>query len=327
VDGKFVEKDVRTIPFLRFEGNESHSEGLYSFYFGDDRNPSVRGDREHPFIARNLIAWQTHYALRPDVQFFLMEGFKSHDGVYGVYHPDYDAHVYRDIYIHNATAEPINRGHDDESIQYGSFTFENLTLENCKPGRDPLIQLACTTPRTGAEGHFKNVVIRNSGSRRANVVDLGGGPRNGKLEQPVAYLFHDFPAVGKVTKVLSGKFPAAMNDGQYEQVAGFTGKDVKAAEVGAVVFPTLLEPVDDLPPATIVRSIVREGEELRVRGVSQDNGEIERVLVNGEKAELKLSAPGVVDWEVRVKRTEVVEAKAMDRAGNEETMVHRVVVK
>ncbi|HEV8377710.1 MAG TPA: G8 domain-containing protein [Tepidisphaeraceae bacterium] len=323
VDGKFVDKDVRTIPFLRFEGNESHSEGLYSFNFGDDRNPSVQGDREHPFIARNLVAWQTHYALRPNVQYFLMEGFKSHDGVYGVYHPDYDAHVYRDIYIYNATAEPINRAHDDDSIQYGSFTYENLTLENCKPGRDPLIQMACTSPKEGQTGHFKNVIVKNSRSRGANIVDLGGGPRNKHLEHPVAYYFHDYFGPARVTKVLSGKFPEAMTDGEYKPIDGFTGKDVKAADVGPVVFPTLLEPVDDAPPATIITSVVRDGEEMKVRGVSQDNGEIDRVLVNGSKAELKQSAPGVVDWEVKVKRSDVVEAKAVDGAGNEEKMPQR----
>ena len=34
--------------------------------------------------------------------------------VYGVYHPDYDAHVYRNIHFNNIVSEPINRGHDDE---------------------------------------------------------------------------------------------------------------------------------------------------------------------------------------------------------------------
>jgi hypothetical protein len=225
------------------------------------------------------------------------------------------------------TAEPINRAHDDESIQYGSFTYENLTLENCKPGRDPLIQLTCTSPKEGQAGHFKNVVVKNSRSRGAKVVDLGGGPRNKHLEYPVAYYFHDYFGPARVTKVLSGKFPDAMKDGEYRGVDGFTGRDVKAADVGPVVFPTLLEPVDDVPPATIVRSVIRDGEKLIVRGVSEDNGEIERVVVNGVKAEMHQSAPGVVDWEVRVKRSEVVEAKAVDRAGNEEKMVHRVNVK
>src|SRR5205085_12445206 len=109
-DGAREKRDVRTLPFLRFEGNESHTEGLYSFNFGDDENPSVRGDRRHPFIARDLLAWETHYALRPNLQFFLMDGLAIYNGVYGVYHPDYDAHVYRNIYLNNVDSEPINRG-------------------------------------------------------------------------------------------------------------------------------------------------------------------------------------------------------------------------
>jgi hypothetical protein len=66
---------------------------------------------------------------------------------------------------------------------------------------------------------------------------------------------------------------------------------------------------------------------LKVRGVSQDNGEIDRVLVNGTKAQLHQSAPGVVDWEVRVKKSDTVEAKAVDRAGNEEKMAQKVEVR
>src|SRR4051812_19956107 len=199
--GERAAVDVRTIPFLRFEDNESHSEGLYSFNFGDDRNGSVHGDRQHPFIARNLRAWQTHYVLRPNLQFFLMDGLDVKDGVYGVYHPDYDAHVFRHIRFNNVVSEPINRGHDDESVQDGSFTYDDVRLENCHVGRDPLIQLACTSPRADAAGHFRGLIITNSISRGGKVVDLGGGPRNDKLQHAVAYYFHD-SAEGNVRKVL-----------------------------------------------------------------------------------------------------------------------------
>jgi len=204
-DGTTEKRDVRTLPFYRFEANESHSEGLYSFNFGDDVNPSVHGDRQHPFIARNLLAWETHYVLRPNLQFFLMDGLAVYKGVYGVYHPDYDAHVYRNILLNDVNSEPINRGHDDDSIQYGSFTYENLTLENCQVGRDPLIQLTCTSPTPGQSGHFRNLVVRNSRSHDANVVDQGGGPRNEKLQYGVAYYFHDYFGTGQTTRVVSAK--------------------------------------------------------------------------------------------------------------------------
>ena len=46
------------------------------------------------------------------------------NAVYGVYHPDYDAHVYRRIRFNRVVSEPINRAHDDESVQYGTFTYD-----------------------------------------------------------------------------------------------------------------------------------------------------------------------------------------------------------
>ena len=99
-------RDVRTLPFYRFEANESHSEGLYSFNFGDDVHASVHGDRQHPFIAEHLIAWETHYAIRPNVQYFLLDGLRVHEAAYGVYHPEYDAQVFRDIYFTKVNGEP-----------------------------------------------------------------------------------------------------------------------------------------------------------------------------------------------------------------------------
>src|ERR1051325_3430082 len=316
--------DVRTIPFLRFEDNESHSEGLYSFNFGDDRNGSVHGDRQHPFIARNLRAWQTHYVLRPNLQFFLMDGLDVKDGVYGVYHPDYDAHVYQHIHFNNVVSEPINRGHDDESVQYGTFTYDDLRLENCRVGRDPLIQLACTSPRTDAAGHFRNLTVTNSTSRYGKVVDLGGGPRNDKLQHAVAYYFHDYPSEGRITKVLSARFTNEISEAVFRPIDGFTGKDVRATEVKSADFPMLLEPVDDLPPATMITSVQRMKGKVLVKGVSQDNGEVAAVTVNGRAANIVSSYAGVADWEIAVDSRNVnkLSARAVDRAGNAERDGH-----
>ena len=35
-DGKSAPRDVRTLPFLRFEDNEAHGDGLFGFRFGDE---------------------------------------------------------------------------------------------------------------------------------------------------------------------------------------------------------------------------------------------------------------------------------------------------
>jgi len=319
-DGSTEQRDIRTLPFLRFEWNESHTEGLYSFNFGDDHNPAVRGDREHPFIVRDLKAWETHYSLRPMLQFFLVDGLKVNGAAYGVYHPDYDAHVYRNIHLSHINSEPINRGHDDDSMQYGSFTYDGLTLENCRIGRDPLIQMACTSPRAGQAGHFRNVTLRDNQSREGKVVDLGGGPRNPKLEHGIAYYFHNQLGPGRTLRVVSGRYPDMMKDGAYQPIDGFTGKDVRAAEVASVPFPELLKPIDDLAPATLVTSVRKVGGQLLVRGVSHDNGEITSITVNGRPAKVLETNAGVVDWEITLDapRDGKVSAAATDRAGNTE---------
>ena len=318
--------DVRRIPFLRFEDNESHSEGLYSFNFGDDVNGSVGGDRAHPFIAKNLRAWETHYVLRPNLSHFLLDGLTVSNAVYGVYHPDYDAHVYRNISLTRVGAEPINRGHDDDSIQHGDFTYENVQLIDCRSGRDPLIQMACTSPKAGTAGHFRNVSWPGSESRQGKVVDLGGGPRNSKLENPVAYFFHDYPAKGEVMKVLSTKFPASAG-AEFQSVDKFTGKDVRAAKASQVAFPQLLAPVDDLPPATVITSARKQADgKLLVRGVTQDNVHVAEIKVNGQRAKIVTQHAGVADWEITLPAAKELTAFACDSSGNAERNGHKIAV-
>ena len=117
-----------------------------------------------------------------------------------------------------------------------------------------------------------------------------------------------------------------MSDGAYETIEGFTGKDVRAAEVKSVAFPKLLDPVDDLPPATMVTSVEKAGRKMLVKGISQDNGEIASVTVNGIRAEITSSHAGVADWEVILDapRDGKFVAKASDEAGNSEKTGHEL---
>lgn len=321
-DGGVRDVDVRTIPFYRFEDNESHGEGLYSFDFGDNPDGSVHGDEAHPFVIRHLRAWATNYAMRPNVNFFLGEDLFFCDTNYGVYHPTYNQQVFRNVTVKRVNEEPINRGHDDDSYQNGSFTYDGLTIEDCRCGRDPLIQLACTSDKPGQAGHFRNVRVINSRSTDANVVDLGGGPRNDKLENGVVYYFHDWPTTGQTLKVASVKFPDLMTDAVYRSIPHITGPDVRAAEVPDMAFPELLQPVDDLPPATIITSARREGHSLFVRGVSEDDTGVAKVEVNGTPARIISDHAGVADWEATLDATGTREltAVATDRAGNVEKL-------
>jgi hypothetical protein len=115
-------------------------------------------------------------------------------------------------------------------------------------------------------------------------------------------------------------------DAEYGPIKGFTGKDVMAAKVSGVGFPTLLEPVDDLPPASMIRSIQKADGKLIVTGLSQDNGDIASVRVNGQPATITATSPGVAEWraQIEIPADGQVTAVAADRVGNTETTVHHL---
>jgi len=67
---------------------------------------------------------------------------------------------------------------------------------------------------------------------------------------------------------------------------------------------------------------------LLVKGVSQDNGDIISITVNGRLAELKSSHAGVADWEIMLDapRDQKLSAHASDKAGNTERTGHQMVI-
>jgi hypothetical protein len=118
-----------------------------------------------------------------------------------------------------------------------------------------------------------------------------------------------------------------MQGADYHTLEGFTGPDVRAAEVDPVPFPELLAPVDNLPPATSVTWVRRFGNGVAVRGVTQDNGDIASVTVNGKAPRIVSSHAGVTDWEIFLPpETRTVRASATDRAGNVEKLAHAMTV-
>ena len=87
-------------------------------------------------------------------------------------------------------------------------------------------------------------------------------------------------------------------------------------------FPGALQPVDDLPPATIVTRVLRQKDDtLLVRGTTEDNGEVRCVLVNGREA--KALTPNFAEWEAVIDGDKAqITALAEDAAGNKEPRPH-----
>jgi hypothetical protein len=97
--------------------------------------------------------------------------------------------------------------------------------------------------------------------------------------------------------------------------------EVKAS---SEAFPAPLEPVDDLPPATVVTQVlIVEPGKMIVRGTTSDGGTVKRVSVNGQDA--RPVRPNFAEWEVLLPVPNgVVEpiAFAEDTSGNIEKQPH-----
>jgi hypothetical protein len=329
-DGGEATVDIRTLPFVRFEDNEVHSsQGLYGFNLGEGVQ-RVGPDARHPFVVRNTRIWNVHYGFRPQAPSLLVENMtiQSH---YGVYHPNFDNHVYRNLTIRQTGTEPFNRGHDDDSVQYGVLTVDGLTFDNCRAGAMPLIQISDDNPTGNAVSHFRRLEVINwkDGNREKAVVNLGGGPRpKPKTQKGVPIYLHGWFGPGRDALVVSTRSPEflARRDAFHAQPP-LTGDESQVAEVANVVFPQLLDPVDDFPPATVITHIRRQAGKVLVQGTCSDNGKVKCVVINGREA--AALSPNFATWKIaldaRPQDPETIAAHAEDVAGNIEKRPHRLV--
>jgi hypothetical protein len=332
-DGSYRAVDIRTLPFVRFEGNEAHSSiGLYGVNLGEGVN-RVGPDTRHPFIVRDLKIWDVHYAFRPQVPALLAENVRIHKAAYGVYHPNYDNHVYRDLLISQTNTEPFNRGHDDLSVQYGVLVVDGLTFDGCRSGYMPLIQISDDNPTGAGVTHLRTVKTVNwkDGSKGKALVNLGGGPRpTPKTAKGVPVYLHDWFGPGRHALVVSTRSPEFKSTpDKFRAEAPLTGDESRVAEVKDVALPKVLDPVDDLPPTTVITHVRRTAGKVVVRGTTADNGAVKRVVVNGTEA--RALRPNFAEWEVTLERVTAgelrIQAHAEDAAGNVETRAHIVNVR
>lgn len=329
-DGSDKRIDIRTLPFVRFEDNEAHSDGLYGFNLGEgvDR---AGPDTRHPFIIRRMKIWDIHYAFRPQSPNLLTEDMTIHRAHYGVYHPNYDNHVYRNLTISETDTEPFNRGHDDLSAQYGVLAVDGLTFAGNRMSGMPLIQISDDNPTGKAESHFKNVkVVERKDNNKRALVNLGGGPRpQPTTPKGVPIYLHDYYGEGKHAKVVSTRAKDLIGDGnKYHDEVPLTGDESKVAEVRDVAFPQLLDSVDDLPPVTVITHIRRASDgKMTVRGTTSDNGTVTKVVVNGKEA--KAIAGNFAEWEITLDDAQAgqkLSVHAEDKAGNVEKRPHVVTM-
>ncbi|MBC8117471.1 MAG: hypothetical protein H7062_23990, partial [Candidatus Saccharimonas sp.] len=280
-------------------------------------------------VVRNTKIWNVHYGLRPQVPSLLVENMtiQSH---YGVYHPNFDNHVYRNLTIRGTNTEPFNRGHDDLSLQHGVVTVDGLTLDGCRSGGMPLIQISDDNATGHAVSHFRHVEVINwnDNSKQKAIINLGGGPRpQPKTEQGVPIYLHDWFGPGRHAQVVSTRSPEyKSHPDAYRAETPLTGDESRVTEVSNIDFPQPLSPIDDLPPATVITHVTPRNGKLLVQGTCSDNGSMKRILVNGQTA--KATTENFATWEATLDLNGLSEivARGEDETGNVELLPHTLFV-
>ena len=352
-DGSRSLVDIRTLPIYRFQHNESHTEALYSFSFtatdllGNDGIPArtplggPQDDVSHPHVLKDLTAWQTNYALHPELPTMWIENVTMDHAEYGVYRPWFDNHVYKNVRI-TRSDEPFNRGLDDYSMQHGSITVDGLFVEGLRSHPElPVIQISDNNLSGSAESHFRDVTVTDAPGEPTYVgakplVNRGGGPRPTPVTvRGVPVYIHDFFGPGHDAKLVSTAAKDFGADGlAYREQEGVTGDESRLAEVEHVDFPQLLSPVDDQPPVTVVTFPVAgipvraDGGRLVVKGTTTDNVKTRRVTVNGVEA--TAVDDDFLQWEATLRDVKpgplTITAVSEDEAGNVEQTPHVLTV-
>lgn len=106
-DGSTREVDIRTLPFLRFEGNEAHSMRRHAFNLGGGigaegfgNSPGVNGvgpDPRHPFLLKDFRVWDTAWGLHAVSPSFMADGLHFDNVEYALWRSVFNRHAYRGV--------------------------------------------------------------------------------------------------------------------------------------------------------------------------------------------------------------------------------------
>jgi hypothetical protein len=124
-DGTREATDIRTLPFLRFDGNESHTQRRHAFNLGGGVpfGPGVAGvgpDAAHPFVIRNTRLWDVHWAFHPVAPSVMVDRMDVYLADYAIWRPVYQDHAYRSVtlsQIHvNPEFTPVGKRPDEKAF-------------------------------------------------------------------------------------------------------------------------------------------------------------------------------------------------------------------
>lgn len=112
-DGETRNVDIRSIPFVRFDDNEAHSESAYGINLRGVEGRAPRNeygtDREHPFVVRRMNIWNVHFGFRPESRYLLLEDVAIARSNIGIYEPSGTAQVFRRLAVSATERNDVDR--------------------------------------------------------------------------------------------------------------------------------------------------------------------------------------------------------------------------
>jgi hypothetical protein len=109
-DGSRADVDIRTLPFVRFDDNETHSNGFWGLNLGLGTG-GVGPPASRPFVIRNLRIWNVVGGIGVESPHVLIDGMTIHGATYGVRGSRFYGQDWRHVSI-NSRGRTIAR-HED----------------------------------------------------------------------------------------------------------------------------------------------------------------------------------------------------------------------
>lgn len=138
-DGSLRQVDIRTLPFVRFENNESHCQRRHAFNLGGfDANLSggcggVGPDIQHPFVIRNMRVWNAHWAFHTLSPSVMLDNFDIHHVEYGLWRQRFDSHAYRGLQWDDVTVEAVSQTVQGKLPDQSSFPAPLALVDGMAP--------------------------------------------------------------------------------------------------------------------------------------------------------------------------------------------------
>jgi uncharacterized protein (TIGR03067 family) len=122
-DGSIESVDIRTLSFIRFDGNEAHDQlfgvnlgGKPADFFAAGVDGVVPGNGD-PFLVQNTKIWNTHWAFAPHTR-YAITNLDIADSTYGLFLPAYDTEV----------VPPLGRERREATPDWGRMTFRRTQV-------------------------------------------------------------------------------------------------------------------------------------------------------------------------------------------------------